>query len=269
MKNSILKIFFSSVFLIATLSLHAWTLEVQGLVKKDGEKLAGATATLYSSSEKISRQITSKNGKFRFDLQPDKSYMVTVTKSGHVTKRISFYTRNVPEERGKMGFAPFRFEVTLFRDLNDEEINKILTKPLARIHFVAEADDFGYDEIYTKSIKEKIALVNKEEKRAKFEHLKKEETVSQNTLVDETEKNEERVSPEPEEITPSVTLTQSPAKVKKESYKEGNRNIVKHTVNRDGREIVYSKVTWGWGATYYFKDGNSITENEYKEATEF
>ena len=59
-----------------------------------------------------------------------------------------------------------------------------------------------------------------------------------------------------------------PQGVTEEKVKEGNANITKRIVVRGNTGNLYIKKETGFGATYYFKDGASITETEFIKNTE-
>ena len=59
-----------------------------------------------------------------------------------------------------------------------------------------------------------------------------------------------------------------PQGVTEEKEKEGNANITKRIVVKGNTGNLYVKKETGFGATYYFKDGATITETEYIKNTE-
>ena len=58
-----------------------------------------------------------------------------------------------------------------------------------------------------------------------------------------------------------------PEGVTEESYTEGNKVIIRRVVVNGGRADEYSKVIAKWG-TFYFKNGQSITEGMWRKETE-
>lgn len=129
------------------------------------------------------------SGKFEFDLKYDHDYILSFSQDGYVTKKITINT-NVPDERKEFGFAPFEFEVTLFKQY--EGINfMVFNQPVGRIMFSGEVDDFDYDTDYTKSIQQRLEEVEKEVEKAAKEEEKR-------------EKEKEKQEPEPEEPKPEI-----------------------------------------------------------------
>ena len=142
---------------------QTWALELSGSVLKDGRKLDGAIVTLFKEDAKIQEVTTPISGKFLFNLEPENDYIITCTKPGYITKRISCSTKNVSVERGKFGFAPFRFDITIFEIIEGVDINTLLNQPIAKINFDAKDDDFQYDKGYTNSIKEQLTKIREAE----------------------------------------------------------------------------------------------------------
>jgi alkylhydroperoxidase/carboxymuconolactone decarboxylase family protein YurZ len=124
------------------------------MVTENDKKLPGAVITVYENGNAINT-INSSDGKFNFKLYSDKSYMITFTKPGYITKRISFSTRNVPQDRAKFGFTPFTIdEVDIFPEMEGTNVDQILQQPIAKIAFDPSYHngDFNFDMAYTVSI---------------------------------------------------------------------------------------------------------------------
>jgi hypothetical protein len=69
------------------------------------------------------------------------------------------------------------------------------------------------------------------------------------------------------EHTRSKLAQEYPEGVTEESYTEGNKVIIRRVVVNGNRADEYSKVIAKWG-TFYFKNGQSITEPIWKKETE-
>ncbi|HMN04907.1 MAG TPA: hypothetical protein PKD45_04200 [Flavobacteriales bacterium] len=48
-------------------------------------------------------------------------------------------------------------------------------------------------------------------------------------------------------------------------YLEGGAVVTERTVEDDGKMVIYKKVAHNWGQTFYFKEGSSIPERQWKE----
>src|SRR6185437_5975137 len=132
----------------------AWTVRVKGVVTENDRKLPGAVITVYDGATVVNTD-NSSDGKFDFQLDPDKDYVITFSKPGYITKRISFSTKNITADRGKYGFAPFTIEeVDIFPEIPGTDIDQILQQPVAKINYDPRYHngDFTFDEKYTESI---------------------------------------------------------------------------------------------------------------------
>ncbi len=143
-----------------------WDFKVSGKVEKAGKKLDGAIVTLYQGSSMVKQVTTSSSGKFDFTLMPNSDYMITVTKSGHITKRFSFNTRNVPDERGKAGFAGMDMTISIFDALKGVDYS-ILNQPLAKVKYETSEEDFDYDKAYTQSIQDALRRLQELEEQSR------------------------------------------------------------------------------------------------------
>jgi hypothetical protein len=155
----------------------AWSFPVSGKVTKAGKKLSGAVVTLLKSGTQVNQIVTNVNGKFDFVLEPNADYIITVTKPGFITKRFSFNTQNVPPERAKQGFGGVDLsEIVIFeipQGVDVNELNSILSQPIAKFAFQDVAQDFNYDEKYTQSIRGKLDKLGEAQKKAEEEEKKK------------------------------------------------------------------------------------------------
>jgi len=70
-----------------------------------------------------------------------------------------------------------------------------------------------------------------------------------------------------EEETPEAIADEYPDGITEETYKEGNKTIVKRVKVANGLATVYKKVVHSWGGVFYFKDGKSITVGAWEEET--
>jgi len=113
------------------------------------------------------------------ELKLNNNYIISFTKSGYITKRVSF-DASMPSMRSTQELYPFNFEVVLFPQYEGVNI-VVFNQPVAKIFFDPLLDDFDYDTDYTKQIQsalkkaeEEIAQRQKEE-RKKAAEVKKQE----------------------------------------------------------------------------------------------
>ena len=138
-----------------------WKFEFGGKVTEFNEKkqkdmaLEGAIVTLLKGSTQIQQVSTNNSGRFKFLLDPNNEYTVTITKPGYITKRFAISTYNVPVERGEGSFAPYDIEVGLFKVFPGLDYS-CLNKPVAKIAYnpAPDVDDFDWDKVYTASIQQ-------------------------------------------------------------------------------------------------------------------
>jgi len=153
-----------------------WTIEIRGTVEENNKKLGGATVTLTANGATVNSVVT-PNGSFGFTLQGDMDYVLSFTKPGYITKRLSFSTRNVPADRAKFGFSAYSdIEVNIFPEIPGTNVDQILMQPIGKIGYDPKFHngDFTFDQKYTESIQsllDKILAAQKaaEEKAKQLE----------------------------------------------------------------------------------------------------
>ena len=157
-----------------------WELTFGGKVTEFNEKkqrdlpLEGAVVTLFKGSTQLETQTTSTNGKFKFRLQPNGEYSLTMTKPGYITKRFTINTFNVPNERAENPFSEYDVEVDLFKQFPGLDYS-CLNKPIARFAYnpAPDVDDFDYDKIYAAQVQacaENLKRLAEEAKRKQREY---------------------------------------------------------------------------------------------------
>ncbi|MEQ8325155.1 MAG: hypothetical protein RIC15_06845 [Vicingaceae bacterium] len=163
--------------------------EVYGKMKLEKGSLDGTIELFENGSRKSIRKVDG-SGKFSFNLDLDKQYVFSFAQEGYVTKKIAYDTKVSDPERKDFGFAPFEFQVTLFKQY--EGVNFVVfNQPVGRIMYSEEIGDFDYDTDYTKSIQQRLQEVEKEvEKKSKEE--------------DKQEKQKEKIAEVPKDPPPNI-----------------------------------------------------------------
>ena len=164
-----LRVIFFFLFLFSTSVAFSdgdadWHIAVDGIITKEDQKLKGAIVTLVNLENypEVTRSIvTPGNGKFIFILKPDKEYLIIASKTGHVTKKILFSTKNVPDGRVSKEFTYFPIEISLFEDIEGLNIS-ILKNPIGKITYNDKINDFDVDKDYAKSIHAQVLTLQKE-----------------------------------------------------------------------------------------------------------
>ncbi|HIA12115.1 MAG TPA: carboxypeptidase regulatory-like domain-containing protein [Flavobacteriales bacterium] len=137
-----------------------WEIGVDGKVTKNGVALGGALVSLKINSKEEAKIKTTGNGKFIFLLQPDNTYIIEISKPGLVSKSIEFSTKNVPDDKVGKGFPPFPILIELFEEIEGLDI-AFLEEPIGKIRYYDKADNFDYDESYTKPIQARLKRLMK------------------------------------------------------------------------------------------------------------
>jgi len=156
--------------------------DVQGTVKFDKRPIENAKIEIYENGLQIKQYASNISGRFDFQLDLNKTFVLAITKTGMVTKRIQFETY-VPEN--EIGIWTYKFTVEIFPMVDGLNIS-ILEKPIAIIKFDNTWGAFDYDEDYTNSILKDIDRLLKEYEDLKIQAYDK--TIAQ---ADEAFKNEE------------------------------------------------------------------------------
>jgi hypothetical protein len=137
----------------------SWNFKFGGRVTEFNEKkqkdisLEGAVVTLLKGATQVNQTTTNSSGRFKFVLDPNSEYTVTVTKPGYITKKFAISTYNVPSERAEFPFVEFDIEVGLFKQFPGLDYS-CLNKPIAKVAYnpAKDIDDFDYDKVYTATV---------------------------------------------------------------------------------------------------------------------
>ena len=155
-------------------------LDFKGHVEELSKKLKGAIVTLYESPDgshdnltEIFRTVTPGNGEFKFKLEINKFYVLSVEKGGYTTKKIDFDT-DVTLAREKHTEVPlFEFRVDMVKDLD----GLAFVGSVASVFYQIKTNTFNYELDYSKEEMEdeERALREKQEKErlAKLAYEKK------------------------------------------------------------------------------------------------
>lgn len=121
----------------------------------EGGRLTGADIVVIQDGALVDKMKTGKNGRFDVLLDFDHEYIIEVRKSGYVTKRMYVNTRNVPQDEQLWGYEYGGFAIDLFKDIQGVDFD-ILEKPVAKIYYDPNIQNFDYDKVYTKQIKQQL-----------------------------------------------------------------------------------------------------------------
>ena len=133
-------------------------LEMRGIIKesKSDEKgedqvLDSATISIYSDMGPrmlLLQLSTNKKGKCDFRLPLDQKFIIEFSKAGYVTKYIEVNSK-IPKKHEAAYIFPFN--VDIFEDIKGLDVS-VLKKPIAKITYALNQNQFSYDINYTNKI---------------------------------------------------------------------------------------------------------------------
>jgi hypothetical protein len=139
----------------------------------------GVTVVLKNNTTGESQSLPGVS-RFDLELKYNCDYVVSFSKPGYITKKISLNT-TVPASRARQGFHPFPYEVILFKQYDGVNI-VIFNQPVGKISYNRLIDDYDYDTDYTKQIQsalkaaeEEIRQKQKEQEKLSAKQRKEEE----------------------------------------------------------------------------------------------
>ena len=152
---------------------------IAGKLKVEKGGLKDAQITIEKNGQKVKSEfVTSSN--FAYELDFQSKYVISFSKPGYVTKKISFST-TVPTDLVGQEFAPFEFEVNLFKQYDG--VNTIMfNQPVGKISYSADMDDFTWDTDYTKSIQSALDKIM-EEVAEKVKEEEKNQSIAEKQAV--------------------------------------------------------------------------------------
>lgn len=164
------------LFIATFLSLSAYAqdwnnLAVDATVKdQNGGRITSATVSLVQDGNVVNKVTTGRNGRFDLYLDFGHEYIIEIAKSGFASKRLYFNTHNVPEDEQSWGYEFGGFIVDLFREIDGIDYS-ILEDPIGKVYYDPNIQNFEYDRVYTKQIKQRIEKLQDDYK----EKIKQEE----------------------------------------------------------------------------------------------
>lgn len=182
------------------------------------------------------------------DLPLGFEYTITFTKMGYNTKRMLVDT-HVPENREKGDFERQISEVTLEKLSGKLEDNYV--QMIGKIKYSMSKADFDFDK----------------GPAAKNDKTKKNDKVS----LSPNPKPISTSSQQSDQITPIVNTTAPGSKPKGKTkvvkvISEDYKKFTIITITIDGKDIIYKKEEYNWGA-FFYKDGKRITEDTFTKET--
>jgi hypothetical protein len=127
---------------------------------------------------------------------------------------------------------------------------------------------YNQDMLLAREQEKKLKLEKEEEKKAKSGNIDQKISDLENyrlTLIDaKTGAERAAILKKIDEVQRSY-----PDGVYEEIITENNRTIKRYVLSRNEIVDIYKMVIYSWGGTFYFKNGNSITKNEFDKETKY
>ncbi len=139
-------------------------LDVNGVIKSRDTVVVNAQIDLYSNMEEMKTQLTDNNGAFKFSLNPDGEYSMTVNKKGMLPKKVDIAMENIGEN-GDLDLAIemdsikvdevltmniyYEFDKSDIKHASELELDKFIAfmkiNPNVQIEISAHTDEKGTD----------------------------------------------------------------------------------------------------------------------------
>ncbi|MFH2144330.1 MAG: hypothetical protein ABIJ97_18025, partial [Bacteroidota bacterium] len=131
------------------------SVDIKVTVKYGKNLVEGAIIDLYDGSIKLNTYTTNFSGKIDIKLDFDKEYTLSISKENLVTKKV---TINTTINKGKEFVYPYKFTIELFDYVKGLDISA-LSKPVTKIKYFDNLDDFDFDPDYTESMRKEIEKI--------------------------------------------------------------------------------------------------------------
>ena len=132
---------------------------VRGKVRKGNSPEPEVNISLSAPGAPAQTVTSAVNGTYLFNLELQKNYTISFSKSGLVTKTIIFNTV-VPADEADIIFEN-EFNMDLFEDVAGVSQNNSMAKPVAKIAYNPAYEDFVHDAAYTRQIQAEQLEVRK------------------------------------------------------------------------------------------------------------
>jgi len=149
---------------------------IRGVAELDLQPLKGATIVLYENGKEINIIKTGADGIFSFELEPNKYYIVEVSKEGFVSKKIAFDTK-LPTNA--LGTWINEFSISVVKKCDGVDYSA-LKDPVDIVRFNDKKRDFDSDKNHLLKMKDKLEKIQLDYEKCITEKF--------NNLVDEGDK---------------------------------------------------------------------------------
>lgn len=128
---------------------------IRGVAELDLQPLKGATVVLYENGKEINLIKTGADGIFSFELEPNKFYIVEVSKEGYISKRIAFNTKIPPDA---LGTWINEFSISVVKKCDGVDYSA-LKDPVDIVKFNEKKRDFDSDKDHLIKMKDRLEKI--------------------------------------------------------------------------------------------------------------
>lgn len=140
-------------------------LAVDGTIKDErGGRINGAVITLFQDGEQVKQVQTGKNGRFDLYLDFGHEFIIEISKVQYVSKKLYINTNNVPDDEQAWGYEFGGFVVDMLQRMDGVDYS-ILDKPIGKVYYEPNVENFVDDRVYTRQIKEEVKKLEEEQKK--------------------------------------------------------------------------------------------------------
>lgn len=173
-KLFLLLLFVAAIYSNTAYAQKTWQLEAKGNVRDEDSKeaLAGAKIEILKNGQPYKTIFADESGNFRYSLDPDNVYTITVSYNSYVTKFITITTENTPNDDEVTGNFNATTEFRLFKRIEGVDYSP-LDSPIGSIFYDPEEKRFNFN-VVDFDLKKKLEEMKKEMERKKAEQAAKE-----------------------------------------------------------------------------------------------
>lgn len=140
--------------------------KVEGVVKEDGQPLAGAVVSIYDfESVKVKEITTTATGTWSFNLKVDEEYNIFITKPGYINVKLMYSTIGITPADAKKFKGTSNPQVELFQLPADPKLvaklTETLNKPYLSYYYDSENNVITGDEVHNQSMKQDMASLQR------------------------------------------------------------------------------------------------------------
>jgi hypothetical protein len=269
-----------------------WTFSLSVITKdlETKKQISGAQLIIIdkNTNARVHSALSSAEQQIKLNLEPGKDYILRISKDGYVNKNISVSTKNVPYNDKSTPSYIFEVTTDIFTEEPDEDYSAF-RPAFGMILYNQTKKDFVWmpnedakkkEEELKNRRKEKRSNEEKNEKKDLKETGKKElakvnanKSESIKKAIDNDErrrKMEEYRKFLKEESMSSLKVDYNEPKliyvnlIQTETIEHRNHIVTETKVTFDaGKKVVYRKIVFEWGGTYYTQDEHDLTDVTY------